>query len=407
LLELKKIPQRYTQVHSVISAPILSKRQIIGVVNLIRTEKSHKFNENDLANITDLADQIGDFFEGAEIRIGLFNQNIRLQKNLENRYSVHGIIGKSPKFKEVYKVLEQVIPTNARVVIHGESGSGKELVARSIHYAGPRKDQAFVAVDCGALPPNLLESELFGYVRGAFTGAMKDRQGLIEEAHNGTLFLDEITNMSQETQAKLLRFIQEEEIRPIGSNQFKKVDVRIIVAASAHLNEEISPEKIRPDLYYRLNVISIKIPPLRDRIEDIPDLSRHFLKIFSKKHHKALSRISPKAMQCLERYTWPGNIRELENLIERAVVMADYEAKILETDDLSIELLRQPGELIQTTLDGDGSLNHLLHEFESKLLLETLNKHHWNQTSAASELNISEAVMRYKIKRLNLKKTSL
>ncbi len=404
LLELKKNPQHYTTIRSVISAPVSSNHKIIGVVNLIRSGQSEFFNQNELDIITNLADQIGDFFDAAELRENLFNQNLRLQKNLEDHYSVHGIIGNSPNFKEVYHVLEQVIPTNARVVILGESGTGKELIARCIHYAGPRKDQAFVAVDCGALPSNLLESELFGYVRGAFTGAIRDRRGLIEEAHNGTLFLDEITNMSPETQAKLLRFIQEEEIRPIGSNQLKKVDVRIIVAASANLNEEISPEKIRTDLYYRLNVISIKIPPLRERVEDIPPLANTFLNRFAKKHQKGLSRIGPEAIQCLENYAWPGNIRELENLIERAVVMADYKDKVLKTEHLASELNgRYPAREVDHP-NNDGELTHMITEFERKILLDTLVDHNWNQTAAANALKISEAVMRYKIKRLNINK---
>jgi len=402
LLGLKKIPKRYAPIRSILSAPIASRGKIIGVVNLIRNNSSDPFNHDELEIITSLADQIGDFFDAAELRENLFNQNLRLQKNLEEHYSVHGIIGASPKFKEVYHVLEQVIPTNARVVILGESGTGKELIARCIHYAGPRREQSFVAVDCGALPPNLLESELFGYVRGAFTGAIRDRRGLIEEAHNGTLFLDEITNMSPETQAKLLRFIQEEEIRPIGSNQLKKVDVRIIVAASSSLQEEISPDKIRTDLYYRLNVISVRVPPLRDRVEDIPDLARHFLKRFAQKHNKSLNKISPEAMQCLEQYAWPGNIRELENLIERAVVMADYEVETLETLHLSSELNSNDLSRKPKIKDDNGELTLKLNDFERKILYETLSEHKWNQTAAAKTLKISEAVMRYKIKKFKL-----
>ncbi len=405
LLELKKTPNRYASIRSELCAPITSEDKIIGVVNLIRSRNSNPFNDEELQIITHLAEQIGDFFDAAEIRENLFNQNIRLQKNLENKYSVHGIIGNSPKFKEVYKVLEHVIPTNARVVILGESGTGKELIARCLHYAGPRREQPFVAVDCGALPTNLLESELFGYVRGAFTGAVRDRRGLIEEAHNGTLFLDEITNMSSETQAKLLRFIQEEEIRPVGSNQLKKVDVRIIVAASGDLNEEISPEKIRADLYYRLNVISIRIPPLRDRVEDIPHLAGSFLKRFAKKHHKALIHMAPDVLQCLENYSWPGNIRELENLIERAVVMADYKAKVLQIDHLSLEL-NGKNPVQEPSLPGDGSdLSHMMSDYEGQILADILAEHQWNQTAAAKALNISEAVMRYKIKRLNINRS--
>jgi Nif-specific regulatory protein len=404
LLGIEKMPGRYAPIRSVLSAPIRSNQEIIGVVNLLRAEREETFSETEQQMISRLAGQIGDFMESAQIRENLFNQNIRLQKNLESKYALHGIIGSSPKFKEVYHVMEQVIPTDARVVILGESGTGKELIARCIHFAGPRKDQPFVAVDCGALPPTLLESELFGYVRGAFTGAVKDRCGLIEEADGGTLFLDEITNMSMETQAKLLRFIQEEEIRPVGSNQIKKVDVRIIVAASGNLNEELSPQRIRSDLFYRLNVISIHIPPLRERMEDIPELAAHFLRRFSKKHHKSLSRIGADTLQCLENYSWPGNIRELENLIERAVVMADYKAKVLKAGHLSLELNNRKPAQIPRPSGSDNDLPDLIADYERRLILDTLTAHRWNQTAAARALNISEAVMRYKIKKLNLQK---
>jgi len=291
LLGIKSLPKRYTPIQSILTAPITSNKVIIGVVNLIRCKPQEGFTESNKQMISHLASQIGDFLEGARVREHLFYENLRLQQNLQDHYAVEGLIGSSPAFKEVYQILDQVIPTDGRVVIFGESGTGKELIARSIHYAGPRKEKPFIAVDCGALPANLLESELFGYVRGSFTGAVRDRKGLIEEADGGTMFLDEITNMSVETQAKLLRFIQEEEIRPVGSNQLKKVDVRIIVAASGNMDDTNALEKIRPDLYYRLNVISIRIPPLRERIEDIPDLSKAFLERFSSKHHKSINAI--------------------------------------------------------------------------------------------------------------------
>jgi transcriptional regulator with PAS, ATPase and Fis domain len=300
--------------------------------------------------------------------------------------------------------LEQVIPTDARVVIFGESGTGKEMIAKCIHYAGPRKERPFVAIDCGALPPNLLESELFGYVRGAFTGAVKDRRGLIEEAHTGTLFLDEITNMSIETQSKLLRFIQEEEIRPVGSNEVKKVNVRIIVAASCDLEELISLDKIRPDLYYRLNVMSIQVPPLRDRVEDIPALAVLFLKRYAEKHGKSVKKIAPETLQILEHYPWPGNIRELENLIERAVVMTHYEEPTLLPAHLSRELTSPETAAAGREVPAENDLSTLMAGYEGQVIEEALNNHQWNQTAAARALNISEAVMRYKIKKLQLKK---
>jgi transcriptional regulator with PAS, ATPase and Fis domain len=259
-----------------------------------------------------------------------------------------------------------------------------------------------VAVDCGALPPNLLESELFGYVKGAFTGAIKDRQGLIEEADGGSLFLDEFTNMSLETQAKLLRVIQEGEIRPIGSNQIKKVDVRIIVAASSDLTEKVASGVIRSDLFYRLNVVSIPIPPLRERVEDIPTLSELFVTRYAKKHGKNVKQISPETMQILEHYTWPGNIRELENVIERAVVMMHFE----ETDLLPKHLPQEVTGFEPVTpflkIPTEGDLSVIIDDYERQVLETALRQHHWNKMATARALNTSDTVIRYKMNRLGI-----
>jgi transcriptional regulator with GAF, ATPase, and Fis domain len=400
LLDIPHLPRRYPDIRSMIGAPIKSSNETIGVVNLIRTNKSSHFSEDDLRVISALAAQIGDFMESAQIRRHLFDENARLQKDLENKYAPHGIIGSSIGLKKVYRVLEQVIPTSARVIILGESGTGKELIARCIHFAGPRREKPFVAVDCGALPANLLESELFGYVRGAFTGAIQNRQGLIEEADGGTLFLDEITNMGMETQAKLLRFIQEGEIRPIGSNQIKKVDIRIIVAASSELDPAHAPEGLRADLYYRLNVISLRLPPLRERSEDIPELAGSFLKRFAQKHGKALKQIAPETLQHLENYHWPGNIRELENVIECAVVMADYTIPTLLPEHLGTTLSACSGARQK---DKNTDLTDIMAAYEKKILQATISAHQGNQAAAARALNISESGLRYKLKRLQCK----
>jgi transcriptional regulator with PAS, ATPase and Fis domain len=213
------------------------------------------------------------------------------------------------------------MPTDVRVLISGESGTGKECIARAIHDGGPRKNGPFVAVDCGALPANLLESELFGYVKGAFTGADRDRKGLFEEAHGGTLFLDEIVNLPMELQAKMLRAIQESEIRPLGSSQVRKVDARIIAAASENVRDEMIAGKFRRDLFYRLNVVNINLPALRERKEDIPLLAEHFLSTMNKKYGKRITGFHADTMAHLAAYAWPGNIRELEHAMERAVVL--------------------------------------------------------------------------------------
>ncbi len=402
LIGLQNIPHEYKIIQSVLAVPMLSNGSLSGVINLIRKTNGPGFNQADQEMILELAKQIEPFIENAALQQKLFAEKLRLQKNLEERFSVHGIIGKSPSFKVVYELLEQIIPTDARVVICGESGTGKELIAKCIHYAGARKDHPFVAVDCGALPANLLESELFGYVKGAFTGAVKDRQGLIEEAHNGTLFMDEFTNMNLETQAKLLRVIQEEEIRPIGSNQTKKVNVRILVAATDDLTDKVDSGEIRSDLYYRLNVISVSLPPLRQRVEDIPALSDSFIANFSAKHGKKVQRISPQALQILEHYTWPGNIRELENVIERALVLMHFDETILQPKHLPRELLSPESLSNQTEIPTTGDLAQLIDDYERKILKAALIKHNWKKAAVAKELNTTDPVIRYKMKRLNI-----
>jgi transcriptional regulator with GAF, ATPase, and Fis domain len=403
LAEIGSAAERYAEVRSALAAPLRYGSDIIGAVNLIRT-RDELFTERDRQMISSLAQQIGEFIEGAALREQLFAENERLREDLDNRYLVHGIIGHSPAIKDVYTLLQQVIPTSARVVLLGESGTGKELVAKCIHHAGPRQDKPFIAVDCGALPANLLESELFGYVRGAFTGATRDRRGLIEEADKGTLFLDEITNMSIETQAKLLRVIQEEEIRPVGSNKLKKVDVRVIVAASTALAEEVAEGTFRSDLYYRLNVISIRVPSLRERLEDIPDLADLFVRRFAKKHMKTARKIAYDTLQLFARYSWPGNIRELENVIERAVVVMHIDETTLLPKHLPDELMFDGAAVNSMKIPLQGDLPDIVASYEREILKRVLQQHNWNQTSAAQALNISEAVMRYKIKRLQIKR---
>lgn len=246
-------------------------------------------------------------------------------REFRNESDFTGILGHSVKMQRVFALLRQVMPTDVRLLISGESGTGKECIARAIHDRGPRQDGPFVAVDCGALPANLLESELFGYVKGAFTGADRDRKGLFEEAHSGTLFLDEIVNMPMELQAKLLRAIQESEIRPLGSSQVRKVNARIIAAASESVRDEMIAGKFRRDLFYRLNVVNINLPALRERKEDIPILAAHFLNTMNKKYGKHLTGFHADTMAHLEAYAWPGNIRELEHAMERAVVLCQSE----------------------------------------------------------------------------------
>src|ERR1700681_1916954 len=244
-----------------------------------------------------------------------------LRRELRRLTGLDNIIGQSPKMRAIFELIQTVAPQTSRVLITGESGTGKELVARAIHENSARAQAPFITINCGAFPESLLESELFGYMKGAFTGANENRQGLFQAAHGGTLFMDEIGNMSLTMQVKLYRVLQEGKIRPVGSNEESDVDVRIIAATNKEFEKEIAEGRFREDLYYRLSVIPIQVPPLRERREDIPLLSRHFLETFRKTMEKPINGISPEAMRQLESYGWPGNVRELENTMERAVAL--------------------------------------------------------------------------------------
>jgi DNA-binding NtrC family response regulator len=247
----------------------------------------------------------------------------RLRSELETRYSVGNVICSSPGMRKVMQLVDRVAPTTSTVLITGETGTGKDVIARAIHYNSARKDGPFVVADCASLSESLLESELFGHVRGAFTGAIKDRKGLAETARGGTLFLDEISTISPQIQASLLRLIQEREIRPVGSDKPVAVDVRLIAATNRDLQQMVEQDAFREDLFYRLSVFTIRIPPLRDRLEEVPLLAHHFVQRFSDDFGRKIESITPQAMAVLENHDWPGNVRELEHTIERAVLLAD------------------------------------------------------------------------------------
>lgn len=259
-----RIKAKYRKISSVLSIPLIDEGKICGVINLISENRDRLFGKREQHLMTILAFQCAIIIRHARMHDDLFAETRRLKKEVQRKHERHGIIGHSPKMQTVFTLLDSILPTDVRVLIEGESGTGKERIARAIHYSGQRKDAPFIVIDCGALPSNLLESELFGYVKGAFTGANQDRRGLFEEAHGGSLFLDEIGNMPPEVQVKFLRAIQEGEIRPLGSNKVKKVNVRIIAAASKNLQEEVKLGNFRQDLFYRLNVMTIALPHLRE-----------------------------------------------------------------------------------------------------------------------------------------------
>ncbi|MCU0588568.1 MAG: sigma-54 dependent transcriptional regulator [Syntrophobacteraceae bacterium] len=273
----------------------------------------------------------------------LLRRNRYLTQTLEGRYQFSNIIGKSVQMLRIFELIEKVAPAKATVLVTGESGTGKELIARAIHFNSARKDQPFISVNCGALPENLLESELFGHERGSFTGAVSQRKGRFELAHGGTLFLDEISEMSTPLQVKLLRVLQEMEFERVGGAHTLKVDVRVVAASNRILRAEVDQGRFRSDLFYRLNVVHVHVPPLRERVDDIPLLVNHFLTKCAQDRAQPM-RIDPEAMRCLIEYGWPGNVRELENVIERSVILSDGEVILLK--DLPQEL-RQPLPLVE------------------------------------------------------------
>ena len=300
------------------------------------------------------------------------------------------LIGKSPKIVEVYKTIARATLSSSTVLIHGESGTGKELVARAIHGNSERKSKRFVAVNCGALTESLLESELFGYVKGAFTGAQGDKKGLFEEANGGTLFLDEIGDITPALQVKLLRVLQESEIKPVGSSQQIKVDVRIIAATHRELSKWVNQGRFREDLYYRLKVIEIEIPSLRDRKEDLPELALVFLKKYSSKLGKDIHSISPDAMKALLSYRWPGNVRELEHQIERAVTLTS--ASVLSLDDF--DFIRNAGSnAAEEASSGQSADQQSLEDMERVHILKVLKDVDFNKSRASEILGIDRATL--------------
>ncbi len=318
-----------------------------------------------------------------------------LRRQLREQGSFGRFVGNSPSIRAVYRVVEQAAPTSASVLIWGESGTGKELAAQTIHELSPRASFPFVAINCAAIPETLLESEIFGHEKGAFTGAHDRRTGVFELAHRGTLFLDEIAEMQPATQVKLLRVLQERSFRRLGGRQEQTVDVRVIAATNQNPTEAVRNGKLREDLYYRLNVFAIEIPPLRERREDVPLLIQRFLNEFNATNEKAVRGVDQEAMQILEQYPWPGNIRELRNVIERATILTDTE--FIGTRNLPPLLVTRGEETLPTMTLTPGTT---VDEAERRLILLTLDHMHNNKTRAAEVLGISLKTLHNKLNRM-------
>jgi DNA-binding NtrC family response regulator len=323
----------------------------------------------------------------------LKNENAELRSRLESTYRFSNIIGRSPNMESVFKIVESIKDSSSNVLITGETGTGKELLANAIHYTSKRHYRPFVAINCAAIPRELLEAELFGYERGAFTGAVSRRIGKFEEAHSGTLFLDEIGEMEITLQAKILRAVQEREIERIGGNKKIKIDIRLIASTNRDLDKEVKLKKFRADLYYRLNVVQIKLPPLAERRTDIPLLVTHFIDKFSQRESKDILSVSPEVMKIFLSYSWPGNLRELENVIERAVVLAKRD--IIGPGIIPVEINREVKQKIKVA-DNVKPLK----ELEIEMILQAIDAFNGNKSKAAQALGITRKVLYNRLKQV-------
>ena len=325
---------------------------------------------------------------------------VQLKRALKQRYNFENIVGKSEPMLRLFDLVAQVAPSRSTVLVQGESGTGKELIAKALHANSPRRDKPFVPVNTGAVPSDLLESTLFGHVKGAFTSAVTAKKGLFEVANGGTLFLDEIGTMSVDMQAKILRVLQDRRFMHLGGTQEIQVDVRIIAATNVDLQQEVREGRFREDLFYRLNVICLELPPLRSRRQDIPLLAAHFLKFYADENDVPVPTLAPEAMRILMDYEWPGNVRELENAMERGVVLAT--TKTITPDLLPASLTGNTYSASLLDHRPDASLFDLMEEIERRIIADRLERSHWNQTEAAEYFKIPLSTLNQKIKRLNV-----
>jgi len=384
--------------------PIVHRRQVIGTMSIDRQPAPEPELRRDLDFLRLVADILAEAVAGIreqkEERESLSAENRRLRQQLGDRYHPSNIIGNCGTMRHIYEQIAQVAGSTATVLVRGESGTGKELVAQAIHYTSPRKNNSFVAVNCAALPENLIESELFGHEKGAFTGAVQQRRGRFEQANGGTLFLDEIGDISAGVQVRLLRVLQERKFERVGAEKSIDVNVRIIAATSMDLESEIADSKFREDLYYRLNVFPIHLPSLRERRSDILLLADNFVQKYNEVYGKSIKRISTAAINMMMMYHWPGNVRELENCIERAVLTS--------TDDVihgyslppSLQTSDQTGTAI---LPREGaSLKQMVETYEREIIIDALKKHRGNAAAAARELQTTQRIINYRIKKLGV-----
>jgi Nif-specific regulatory protein len=375
---------------SILCAPLKKKDAIIGVIYIDSRTTTNVFTEKDKDFLAAFANMAAIAIENATLQARLKEENISLKQEIRSHYQFDNLVGRSPNFLAAMDLVHKVLDSAVPVMIQGESGTGKEMVARAIHYNGPRRDKRFVAQYCGALPETLLESELFGYRRGAFTGAVADKKGLFEAANGGTFFLDEIADIAPSTQAKLLRVLQDGELRRIGDNESIRVDIRVISASNRDLQKEVRDGRFREDLYYRLNVVAITLPPLRERHDDIPLLCHHFLTTNPAITAKGIREIEQRALDLLMDFPWPGNIRELENVISYMGVMAKGDT--IRAYDLP-DNIRKWKQSAASLVPGK-----TMREVEKDYLLATLKECGGDRKLTAHKLGISLRTLQYKLK---------
>ncbi|MCI0698122.1 sigma 54-interacting transcriptional regulator [candidate division KSB1 bacterium] len=390
-------------VRSAMCVPLRCGGLVIGFLLAMNKSGDGEFDEAALHLLEKMASLTAPYLSNAQKIQEYFHAPLP-EAALLTKYEPLGLLGKSKSFIELLRAVEAAARCEVRVLLEGQSGAGKERIARAIHQLSVRKDHPFVAIDCGAIPENLIESELFGHIKGAFTGATHDRKGLIEEAHQGTLFMDEVANLPYDMQAKLLRVLQEGEIRVVGSNRPRKVDVRIISACTTSLRKLVEQQKFREDLFYRLHVYPIHVPTLNERREDIPLLANYFLKKFARQQQKAADSFHGSLLIFMQQRKWAGNIRELENFVERLVTLASPDMTVLNPKILPPEFQKEFKKLTPSQQEHPlhKSLQESLDEVEEQLIHRALEQNDWNQSKAARALKISERNMRYKMEKLGI-----
>jgi transcriptional regulator with GAF, ATPase, and Fis domain len=425
ILDVAQDSRHYSDVDSatafktkaMIAVPLKTKEQTIGVLEVLNKIRGD-FDEKDFNFLVTLAPIMAMALDNARMctelnsayrELQLINKDkdevikktknevAYLRREVERYYRFDQVIGNSERMLEVFRLCERAIDSDITVLIEGETGTGKELIARTIHFNGPRKKMPFVSQNCGGIPDTLLASELFGHKRGSFTGAVNDKKGLFETAHGGTVFLDEVAEMSPAMQTSLLRVLQEGEIKALGSDLSKKVDVRVISATNKNLEKEVQEGRLREDLFYRLSVFTVDLPPLRDRTGDIPVLANHFIRKYNKKTKKSVVGFSQRAMDCLSSYPFPGNVRELENEIERAMAMVADNNQI-DISNLS-DKIRDDSVRETHGVRLRGSLKEMVETLEKSVLLEKLREHKGNKTRVAKELGLSRNGLMKKMQR--------